>query len=152
MNVPLRNLKDAVCSSPPVHFQSLGGIRVLFIDDEPHIREAVALILDAFQCLTISAESPEQAVDLLTAKAVEPDIMIIDYRLKQGRTGVAAIEKLWSHFDRSIPAIIVTGDTSREILQAARKTGCRLLHKPLDASVLVQTIAEVLNIEDLAVQ
>lgn len=151
MSVPLGDLKDAVFSSPPLHYRSLNGNRVLFIDDEPHIREAVALILVAFQCNTISAESPEQAIELLQAKAMEPDIMIIDYRLKQGQTGVAAIEKLRSHFERKIPAIIVTGDTSREILQAARKTGCRLLHKPLDPKVLVQTIAEVLKIGDLAV-
>ncbi len=151
MNVPLGDLKDAVHSSLPLHYQSLSGNRILFIDDEPHIREALALILVAVQCHTLSAESPEQAIELLTAKAMEPDIMIIDYRLKQGQTGIVAIEKLRSHFDRSIPAIIVTGDTSREILQAARKSGCKLLHKPLEAKVLVQTIAEVLKVEDLAV-
>ena len=108
--------------------------------------------LGAFQCHTISAESPEQAIELLAAKAMEPDIMIIDYRLKHDQTGISAIETLRRHFDRDIPAIIVTGDTSKSILQAARKTGCRLLHKPLDAKELVQTIAEVLEVEELAVQ
>ncbi len=89
---------------------------------------------------------------MLTARAMEPDIMIIDYRLKHDQTGVAAIEKLRSYFDKNIPAIIVTGDTSKSILQAARKTGCRLLHKPLDAKELVQNIAEVLDVEQPVVQ
>lgn len=83
---------------------------------------------------------------------MEPDIMIIDYRLKHDLTGILAIEKLRSHFDKCIPAIIVTGDTSKAILQTANKTGCRLLHKPLDAKELVQTIAEVLEVEEVTVQ
>ena len=150
VNVPLGNLDDATHASPPLRYQSLRGNRILFIDDEPHIRDALTLILDAYQCHTTAAESPEQAIDLLSEKSMEPDIMIVDYRLKYEQTGVAAIQMLRNHFGRCIPAIIVTGDTSKSILQTVRKTGCRLLHKPLDARELVQEVAEVLEAEELA--
>lgn len=151
VNVPLGDLNDAIQTNPQLRYQGLDGKQILFVDDEPHIREALALVLDAYHCQTLSAESAREAIDMLSTVSTEPDIMIIDYRLKHGQTGIAAIEKLRNHFDRRIPAIIVTGDTSRSILQAARQNSCRLLHKPLDASELVQTIAEVLEVEELVV-
>ncbi|MGQ7846069.1 ATP-binding response regulator [Granulosicoccus sp. 3-233] len=149
VNVPLGENGVAQPANKPLRERNLSGTRILFIDDEPHIRDALTLILDGYQCQVISAESPVKAIESLTARAMEPDIMIIDYRLKNEQTGVVAIEMLRNHFDRPIPAIIVTGDTSKVILQAVRKTGCRLLHKPLDARELVQAITEVMKAEEL---
>ena len=147
VNVALGELEATLHGKARMRYRGLSGSHVLFVDDEPHIREALTLVLDSFDCHTISAESAEQAIERLMARQVTPDIMIIDYRLKQNQTGVAAIETLRHHFHGDIPAIVVTGDTSRSILQAVHDTGCTLLHKPLNADELVQTMVEVLELD-----
>lgn len=143
--IPKGELHDIAQPSIPAHYRKLAGHQILFIDDEADIRDGLRLILDAFDCKTVTAESAASALNLLTEQNMEPDIMIVDYRLNDGLTGTAAIELVREHFARAIPAIIVTGDTSKSRLRDAMNTGCRLLHKPVGATELIKTIAAVLD-------
>lgn len=145
--VPLGNSKDLDVSSKQSPFFRLAGTRIMFIDDEPDIREGQQLILEAFDCQTFAAESAREALSLLQSHDVTPDILVVDYQLRNKLTGTAAINALRNHFQKKIPAIIVTGDTSKKRLREARQTGCRLLHKPVDAKDLVKIIAAVLEQE-----
>lgn len=145
VTVPLGEPQDLEVSGTPVLDQHLAGHNILCIDDEPEIREGLALILDACQCRTIVAESADQALLLLEALDLQPDAMIVDYQLRDGYTGNAAIVAVRNHFKCWIPAVIVTGDTSDSSLRKARQSGCTLLHKPVDALQLVKTLAAVLE-------
>lgn len=147
VTVPLGDDKQLAKSSRPSRFFKLAGMKILFIDDEPDIREGQQLILEAFECQTFAAESATEALSLLQRHDVEPDILVVDYQLKNDMTGTAAINVMRNHFQRKIPAIIVTGDTSKTRLREARQSGSRLLHKPVDAKDLVKTIAAVLEQE-----
>lgn len=60
-----------------------------------------------------------------------PDALVVDYQLDRGTSGLDAIAHLSAAFGRSIPAIIVTGDTQPERLREASDIGYPLLHKPL---------------------
>ncbi len=145
VTVPLGSPAESSAPETTSRFFKLAGTRILFIDDEPDIREGQQLILEAFECQTLAAESAAQAVRLLQEHQMQPDILVVDYQLKNELTGTAAISTVRSHFAREIPAIIVTGDTSKKRLREARQSGCRLLHKPVDAKDLVKTIASVLE-------
>ena len=145
VTVPLGSPAESTKPEAPSRFFRLAGTRILFIDDEPDIREGQQLILEAFECQTLAAESAAQAVNLLQTQQMQPDILVVDYQLKNELTGTAAINTIRSHFQQEIPAIIVTGDTSKKRLREARQSGCRLLHKPVDAKDLVQIIASVLE-------
>ncbi|MGQ7847568.1 ATP-binding protein [Granulosicoccus sp. 3-233] len=147
VTVPLGKSTDLNKSNTPSRFFRLAGMKILFIDDEPDIREGQQLILEAFDCQTLAAESTGQALSLLQEQDMQPDILVVDYQLKNELTGTAAINAVRAHFERRIPAIIVTGDTSKKRLREAQQTGCRLLHKPVDAKDLVKTIASVLEEE-----
>lgn len=147
LTVPRGNPNNLDSSYTPSRFFKLAGMKILFIDDEPDIREGQQLILEAFECQTLAAESARQALSLLQQKGMQPDILVVDYQLKNELTGTAAINAVRTHFQRMIPAIIVTGDTSKKRLREAQQSGCRLLHKPVDAKDLVKTIASVLEHE-----
>lgn len=56
-----------------------------------------------------------------------PDLIICDYRLSEGATGLDAIQKLRDVFE--IPALLVSGDGSLPQSDGAY----RLLHKPVSA-------------------
>ena len=68
------------------------------------------------------------------------DLIIADYRLGEGATGQEAIEALCAHVGRSIPAVIVTGDTSPSRIREATSSGHRILHKPITGEELQEAI------------
>lgn len=145
VSVALGKAHDIENKSQPLDFWKLSGHHVLIIDDEPDIREGLKLLLDAFNCDSWVAESAKEAIDILRGSDIQPDVMIVDYRLKGGLRGDTEIDRIREHFQQYIPAIIVTGDTSKERLRDANDAGCHLLHKPVSAKALVETIVTVLD-------
>ena len=59
-----------------------------------------------------------------------PDLIVCDYRLPQGPTGVDAIEMLREAFE--IPALLISGDAASPQPDDGAG-GYRLLHKPVNA-------------------
>ena len=60
-----------------------------------------------------------------------PDVIVCDYQLSRGMTGVDAIERLRSAFPipaLPIPALLISGDARCEV----GSRGCRLLYKPVN--------------------
>jgi CheY-like chemotaxis protein len=67
----------------------------------------------------------------LAAQGLEPDLVIADYRLRNGETGFKAIERIRAELGTTIPAFLISGDTAPERLRDAREKGLHLLHKPV---------------------
>ena len=55
------------------------------------------------------------------------------------------IEALRAEFNRDIPALLVTGDTSPERILLAQRSGLRVLHKPFDERALRAALSEMLE-------
>jgi DNA-binding response OmpR family regulator len=68
------------------------------------------------------------------------DLIVADYRLGDGATGLDAIKALCAHIGHSVPAIIVTGDTSPSRIKEATASGYRILHKPIAGEELHEAI------------
>jgi CheY-like chemotaxis protein len=69
-----------------------------------------------------------QAADPISSR---PDLLIVDYRLEQGRTGVEAIQALRQRFGSEVPAIMVTGSTMTGHEAEAQEHDFHLLVKPV---------------------
>lgn len=104
---------------------------VVVIDDEAPIREAMERLLAGWGHAVIAAASGEEAVGRLASHPERPDLIVSDYRLRDGETGLDAIERLRSEYNETIPALLVTGDTAPDRLIEARASGLVLLHKPV---------------------
>jgi CheY-like chemotaxis protein/anti-sigma regulatory factor (Ser/Thr protein kinase) len=107
----------------------LDGLRVLVIDDDAAIREAMAGLLGVWHCKCHTAESEEDALAALDH--FTPDLILADYRLRGHRTGHEALEAIRMRLRQSLPAIIITGDTAADRLRHAHAGGTALLHKPV---------------------
>jgi two-component system, sensor histidine kinase len=79
-----------------------------------------------------------------------PDLIISDYRLSEGKTGIEAIEQLRREFGSAIPAFLISGDTQSDSLQQARAHGLHLLHKPVDPMTLRAMVNRMLRTRVLA--
>jgi two-component system, sensor histidine kinase len=103
---------------------------VVVIEDDPLVLEATGSLLRSWGCRVVAAESCAEAIKKLIEIGQRPDLIVCDYRLPQGPTGVDAIETLRDAFE--IPALLISGDASSP--QCANGTvSYRLLHKPVNA-------------------
>jgi len=139
---------DAEWSAPTrlAHFvNDLKGIRVLVIDDESMIRVAMREILEKWHCQVFDAESAEQALNQFADDDCKLDIILSDYRLREGKTGIDAIHQIQHRCGLNIPAIILTGDTDPQRLGEAKNSGFKLLHKPVSPSKMRSLMSYLLD-------
>jgi CheY-like chemotaxis protein len=108
------------------------GKLIVVIDDDPLVREATGMLLRSWGCQVITAESYDDAVTRLAASegGRRPDLIVCDYHLSKGATGIDAVRRLRRAFE--IPALLITGDASSPSKDASTG-GYRLLHKPVNA-------------------
>ncbi|GHA07529.1 hypothetical protein GCM10008090_16700 [Arenicella chitinivorans] len=118
------------------------GKRVLIIDDDQRIRISMRSLLETWGCECIDAESAQEAIASLNGTSV--DLMLVDYRLREGKTGRDAIHVLRATSQQSVPAIIITGDTGKERIKEAQSVDALLLHKPASASQLQRMMRSLL--------
>jgi signal transduction histidine kinase/CheY-like chemotaxis protein len=104
---------------------------ILVIDNEADIREGLNSVLQLWGYQVITAASLDDAQQQLTSKNIQPDIIISDYRLKGGNTGVHAIKALHETYDKPIPALIITGDIAVGPLLDMDKSDFQVLFKPV---------------------
>lgn len=121
----------------------LDGLRVLVIDDDPAIRQAMAELLAAWDCDCRPAESEDEALALLDT--FTPDLILADYRLRGHRTGHEAIAAIRERTSQALPAIIITGDTAADQLRNVHAGGTALLHKPVVPGELHSAIGALLR-------
>lgn len=104
---------------------------VLVIDDEAIILMGLKAILEGWGYDVLTAKSGDQALERLRADGRCPQIVLADYQLQQGRTGPEAVVAVQTMMGRTVPGIILTGDTSTERQEEAERRGFRILHKPV---------------------
>ena len=129
-------------SAAPSSLPNLGQRRVLVIDDDETIRHAMRMLLTGWGCECRTAASLEEALD---QDAAAPELILCDYRLRDGHTGAEAIASLRGRFGADIPALLVTGDTAPSRLREASASGIPLLHKPVAALALHQALVATLD-------
>jgi PAS domain S-box-containing protein len=107
---------------------------VLVIDDEAMLRDSLATALTDDGWRVRTAASIEEAVAV--AGAEPPDVILADYRLRAGTTGVGAAQQVEAACGRAIPTIVLTGDTDPERIAEVQRSGYRIAHKPVVAEKL----------------
>ncbi len=66
-----------------------------------------------------------------------PALIISDFHLLDGSTGVEAVTEIREYYDSIIPAFIVTGDTSKVVRDAHSVENSTLMNKPVNTARLL---------------
>lgn len=103
----------------------------------------MAVTLQSAGCIAFTCDSGDEARNIIVGEDLVPDLIIADYRLREGSTGSEAVEQLREELNEETPALLITGDTSGIRVREARASGIRLLHKPVLPAELFQVIEEV---------
>jgi signal transduction histidine kinase/ActR/RegA family two-component response regulator len=109
---------------------------VLVIDDDPLVLEGMSGIFRKWGCRVITADSDSNALKTAAEQDDLPDLIISDYHLANGRTGIETIEWLRFELSAPIPAFLISGDTDPATLNEAKVKGFHLLHKPVNPMAL----------------
>jgi two-component system, sensor histidine kinase len=109
----------------------IGGKTILVIDDEASVRLGMQSLLESWGCRCIIAADATEALHL--SKGQAPDFILADLRLRADASGLDAIRSLRAALGRTIPAVLISGDTAPEQLRKVSAAGFTLMHKPLKA-------------------
>ncbi|MBK8065272.1 MAG: response regulator [Betaproteobacteria bacterium] len=120
----------AAVTQAPTARLDLRDRSVLVIEDDLRAQDAMSALVAQWGCRPIVASSTGEALRKVAAERRRPDLVLADYRLGDGLTGVQAVHAL-ARSVGSIPAILVTGDTDPARLRDAQASGIPLLHKPV---------------------
>lgn len=123
---------------------ALVGAKVLVIDDEPSVRVGMRSLLESWGCRVAACSGLVEAERLLDDYALEVDVIVADFRLPQHENGIETVRRLRARLG-DVPALMVSGDTAPERLREARASGLPLLHKPVSADKLKETMLAVLR-------
>ena len=119
-------------------------LRVLVVDDEPSICQALALLFRWHGIDAVTALSAADAVRILTRMSV--DVLLIDLRLRDARGDSvfrAAVGLDPSYRERTL---FMTGDITAEAERIIAGTNCPYLRKPFDITLAVQAIAALVGV------
>jgi signal transduction histidine kinase/CheY-like chemotaxis protein len=123
---------------------------VVVIDDDPLVLEGMCGLFRSWGYHLLVAGTDDEALAGVADRERPPDLVVSDYHLSGGKTGIEVIEGLRRTFSAEIPAFLVSGDTNPELLRQARASGYHLLHKPVDPMTLRAIVSYVLREQQVA--
>jgi len=110
---------------------------VVLIEDDVRVANAWGLLLEAEGYRVASAASAPEARAMIEHLDAAPSLVISDFHLLDGSTGVEAVAAIREYFGINIPAFIVSGDTSKVVKEARPVDNCTLMSKPVNTARLL---------------
>ncbi|HKX07480.1 MAG TPA: response regulator, partial [Stellaceae bacterium] len=120
------------------------GKRILLVDDDPAVRDSVAMVLEGAGFVVDQAEQGATALRLLQAQA--PDLVITDILMPQ-KEGIETIREIRAILPNA-PIIAMSGsaDTGANYLKMAESLGATAtLAKPFGAKAILELVSRLLG-------
>ncbi len=135
---------DEAVDLPVEEAEDISG-RVLLIEDDQQVAGAWSLLLAAEGFVVDRAESANDVRELLKGGHGCPDLVISDYHLADGSTGVEAVSIVREFYSQDVPTFIVSGDTTHVVEPARSVPNSLLMRKPVDTERLLRLAREAVE-------
>jgi len=131
-------------AAPATSVQAQGQQRtVLVVDNDEQILAALRALLEQWGHRVVLAQNVDTALVSAIRHAEQIDVALIDYHLGGQTTGLQVARLLRQLVRQDMPTVILTGDTSRDILYEARESGTRVVYKPVEPGTLQGIIEDI---------
>ena len=125
--------------SPLQADQSLSGMRVLCVDNDPDILSGMTALLERWGVQVLCATTVDEALAMVERR---PEMLLVDYHLHDRLDGLETLDALRERMP-GVPGALLTADGSDALKRAARERGYRVLTKPVKpASMRALLIAQ----------
>ena len=111
-----------------------GSGLIVLIEDDVDVANAWAALLEAEGYRVATAASASEANALARHLDTLPSLIISDFQLLDGSTGVVAVNLIRDYFREAIPAFFVSGDTSKISRVTTVPSNSLLMNKPVETS------------------
>jgi signal transduction histidine kinase/CheY-like chemotaxis protein len=136
-----RPVSQAQPGSSVVQKTAASGALVLFVEDDPLVREVVAPALEASGFKVTVANNGEQALALLEAKE-RIDLVFSDIIMPGRVNGIDLADIIQARFPR-VRVVLATGYTDRRV----QTPGIRILAKPYEVAQIVEALQQELQVQ-----
>lgn len=138
-------IQSGAAATSMARAQPVSSAVILLVEDDDAVRNATEFYLKAIGHIAIPAASIADAERALQAAERAPDLIISDYHLGKDETGVDAILRLRMRVRHTLPALLLSGDTSTAMRELAQVRACQILSKPVSVQELSNAISELLG-------
>jgi len=115
---------------------------LLLVEDNRAVLRSLTRLLEIYGYNVTAVTSGPEALAMIRDGADPFDLIITDYRLPKGETGIDLIKRVRQALEVDMPALLITGEVLHA--QAVKSPGLRILQKPVTAEILNKYIQEML--------
>lgn len=121
-------------------------IRVLLVDDQALIRQAISVMLDATDDITIVGQGDTGLDAIAMAQRLQPDVVLMDIRMPE-LDGIAATEKICGDPDLAATRVLIltTFENDTNIVAALRAGASGFIGKGSEPEELARAVRAVAN-------
>ena len=113
----------------------LDGMIVLLAENDVALANAMTMMIESHGAEVLLAHSGREAIALLNEIQLVPDVLLLDYQLGSGMSGLDLYRELVMRYG-PLPAAMISADRSKELQQTCTDLSLRLLTKPVDKEKL----------------
>ena len=128
----------------PAPLNDLEGARLLVIEDDALVAQALQMMLSAWGCEVAVVGGIQEALEQLHG-GERPQLILSDYRLRAGENGFDAVFKIRAEAQHDIPACLMSGDVESNLSNRCRDAGIYFLQKPVRPTNLRSQILQMLS-------
>ena len=129
---------ETTARHPPV-----GKPHILLVEDDQAVRDATRMLLKVEGYRVTAVSSLKEALQEACDEA-HIDLLIADYHLGEGETGMQVITTLRERLGVPLRAVLITGDTSSAIQDLPLDPCLRIASKPVKADELLTLLGALL--------
>ena len=142
--------KAQVSLTPP---RDLRGLKVLIVDDNKTSLDILSSAITSFKMKAVTASSGPEAIELIQKTKTPFDFILMDWKMPK-MNGIETAKKIKTTLElEKIPIVCMVSAYGREdlIQQADKHVLDAFLHKPVNQSLLFDTIMELFGRHDAVV-
>ncbi|WP_246624627.1 NahK/ErcS family hybrid sensor histidine kinase/response regulator [Oceanobacter mangrovi] len=125
--------------------QQFCGRRALVLDNEASICHAMEVLLSSWGFEVLAVQSYEELLLCRDELEAGIDLILADYHLDDGETGIDAVALMRSDLGLEAPVLMITANYTNSLKQEVREQGYRLMNKPVRPAKLKAMIHHMLQ-------
>ena len=138
--------EDQMAQIPPVVPPSTHQTgTILLVEDEDPLRELMTKVLTKEGHEVIALANAQEALAWASEDVKSPDLLLTDFDLHGGATGLQLAQDLPDVMGEKVPTIILTGDITKATLKGIAGSPFHHVMKPVMPEVLLAMISDLLD-------
>ncbi|HEY0833361.1 MAG TPA: NahK/ErcS family hybrid sensor histidine kinase/response regulator [Azospirillum sp.] len=126
----------AVLAQPFGGDDDLAGTRILAVDNDESVLVGLTALLEQWGCNVLAARNPYEALAAARERRFVPDLVVTDYHLDHGDTGLEFVRRARNDLGGALPAVVITADRDPALRARIAAAGVQLLNKPVKPAKL----------------